>query len=291
FTEPARRSTRNQKIERIWVDVGEGFVRRWRVFFTRLEGLHSLDPSNPAHLWLLQRLFLDEIQADADKWVHHWNTHSVSGKHQNQTPSDIRHLAKVTVGMYEDEYADTDPDILSEHFGVQGPPTLRRRGQTGAGHSEDTDDEDAPMEDDSDGNSDTGDDGLVAKIIADQQTNIRHAAIKVARHKNPFATEEGEEGFWATLDQLVDVDYLPQGMNICEDEWDEEGYPTHELLIVGKGKEPLRVELPQQLWLPRAQAWCRAISVLTRILDWAETPSQSGSSDESASDFEGTDEE
>ena len=83
----ACRSTRNQRIERVWVDVGEGFVRRWRVFFTRLEHLHGLDALNPSHLWLLQELFLEEINGDAEHWTEHWNTHAVSGSQHNQTPS------------------------------------------------------------------------------------------------------------------------------------------------------------------------------------------------------------
>ncbi|TFY60474.1 hypothetical protein EVJ58_g5126 [Rhodofomes roseus] len=287
-------STRNQKIERIWVDVGEGFVRRWRVFFTRLEGMHGLDAGNPAHLWLLHELFLSDIDTDADNWVQNWNLHKLSGKHRNQTPSDIRHLAKVTVGMYEDEYADIDPDILTEYLGVEGAPRGRRRGQTGAGHSNDTDDEDEPLEGDLDSDAEASDeevdvggawadesgseesvadsdgreegstgpededdsssipseggtslaepggDNLVAQIIANQASNIRHAAIKVARHKNPFESQEDEDAFWVTLDSVTDTGFVPRHMNIREEEWEQDGYPTHENLVVGKRKPPLR---------------------------------------------------
>ncbi|KAH9911007.1 uncharacterized protein B0H18DRAFT_830865, partial [Fomitopsis serialis] len=259
-------SMRNQKIERTWVDVGEGFVRRWRVFFTRLETRHALDASNPAHLWLVQKLFLDDINEDADNWVKHWNAHAVSGKHRNQTPSDMRHLARVTVGTYEDKYKNDDVNDLTEYYGVDGTPKRRRLGQTGAGHSADTDDEDEPMEDQSDGEAEdaSDDDG------DDEESNIRHAAVKVARHANPFRDEDKEDAFWATLQEISALNYLPRNLNIRNDEWDDEGYPTYEDLAVGKRKQSLRVELPHALWLPRAEIWCRAVSILTRVLDEEE---------------------
>ncbi|TFY69093.1 hypothetical protein EVJ58_g594, partial [Rhodofomes roseus] len=301
-------SMRNQKIERAWVDAGEGFVRRWRVFFTRLEHCHALDVANPAHLWLLQKLFLEDINDDADHWVENWNLHAVSGKHRNQTPSDMRHLARVTVGSYEDNYAGVDPALLAEYYGVSGAPKRRRQGQTGAGHSEDTDDEDEPFEDESDGeaelededdevnvsgawDSGTGsdedsssdgdeglgdpasrveDDDLVAQIIANQASNIRHAAVKVARNENPFRNQEDEDTFWETLQAISDRNFLPRNLGIRRDEWNEGSYPTHEYLVVGRRKESLCVELPHTLWLPRAEVWCRAIWVLTRILSEAE---------------------
>ncbi|KAH9833236.1 uncharacterized protein C8Q71DRAFT_725881 [Rhodofomes roseus] len=314
-------STRNQKIERVWVDVGEGFVRRWRVFFTRLEGLHGLVASNPTHLWLLQELFLGDINRDADDWTRHWNMHKLSGKHRNQTPSDIRHLARVTVGIYDDDYATVHPDLLSEHYGVAGAPKLRRRSQTGAGHSEDTDDEDEPMEDESDGEAeqeepreevdvgkawlgtsagevpesgtgsdsededDDEDDDLVAQIIASQESNIRHAAVKVARHSNPFESQEDEDAFWAILEQVSNTGFLPPHMNIRSDDWEDIGYPTYENLVVGRRKAPLRVELPHELWLPRAEKWCRAVSVLTRILSQGDSGSESSTSGEAPSDY------
>ena len=67
------RSTHNTRIERLWVEVGTQFVRRWRAFFQRLERLHYLDPSKPEHLWLLHSCFLDEINLDAEQFSDDWN--------------------------------------------------------------------------------------------------------------------------------------------------------------------------------------------------------------------------
>ncbi|KAJ7826118.1 hypothetical protein B0H14DRAFT_2368362 [Mycena olivaceomarginata] len=72
-------STRNTRIERLWVEVGTQFARRWRAFFTRLGRMHSLDRKNPAHLWLLHRLFLDELNDDCREFQEEWNHHPMSG--------------------------------------------------------------------------------------------------------------------------------------------------------------------------------------------------------------------
>ena len=83
------RSTLNQRIERLWREIGEGFGRAWRAFFARLERLHHLDRSNPHHLWLLQVLFKDELQESADEFVRNWNIHEIRGKGRNDKTPDV----------------------------------------------------------------------------------------------------------------------------------------------------------------------------------------------------------
>jgi len=72
-------STHNTRIERLWVEVGRNFCRSWRAFFIRLESQFGLDCSDPSHIWLLQTLFLDELNADCESFVREWNSHPVSG--------------------------------------------------------------------------------------------------------------------------------------------------------------------------------------------------------------------
>ncbi|KAJ7478865.1 hypothetical protein B0H11DRAFT_1725718 [Mycena galericulata] len=79
-------STRNTRIERLWVEVGSQFARRWRGFFLRLERLQKFDPDNPYHLWLLHYHFLGEINKDFEEFQEQWNHHPISGKGNNQTP-------------------------------------------------------------------------------------------------------------------------------------------------------------------------------------------------------------
>lgn len=71
-------STHNTRIERLWVEVGRNFCRNWRAFFCRLEDQFGLDCSDPGHIWLLQTLFLDDINADCDSFVQEWNSHPIS---------------------------------------------------------------------------------------------------------------------------------------------------------------------------------------------------------------------
>lgn len=77
-------STRNTRIERTWGEVGSQFARCWRAFFTRLETEYFLDVANPAHLWLLTTIFLDDLNADCAQFVQDWNAHAISGTRTNE---------------------------------------------------------------------------------------------------------------------------------------------------------------------------------------------------------------
>lgn len=78
---------RNTRIERLWVEVGSQFARRWRAFLERLERLHGLDHTNPAHLWLIHLLFLGAINQDCIDFQQEWNHHPIGGpRTHNQSP-------------------------------------------------------------------------------------------------------------------------------------------------------------------------------------------------------------
>jgi hypothetical protein len=84
------RSVHNSRIERIWYDVTEGFGGKWKNFFTDLEANEYLNVNNPAHIWLIHHLFLDQINLDALAWAEMWNNHKlqIRGEHQ-QTPQEM----------------------------------------------------------------------------------------------------------------------------------------------------------------------------------------------------------
>jgi hypothetical protein len=73
------RSARNNRIERLWVEVGTQFARSWRAFFRRLEKIHLLNIQCAEHLWLLHVLFLPQINSDCETFRNHWNVHPISG--------------------------------------------------------------------------------------------------------------------------------------------------------------------------------------------------------------------
>lgn len=77
----------NVRIERLWGEAGSQFVRRWKVFFKRLEVKYGLIKTNKAHIWLLHHLFLAEINEDSARFQEDWNRHGVSGsKTQSRAP-------------------------------------------------------------------------------------------------------------------------------------------------------------------------------------------------------------
>lgn len=69
------RSVHNIRIERLWVDVTNGFGRKWKDFFQALEVADRLDVNSDAHLWLLHFLFLPMVNEDASQWAAAWNSH------------------------------------------------------------------------------------------------------------------------------------------------------------------------------------------------------------------------
>ncbi len=68
----------NTRIERLWVEVGQRFVRQWHAFFLCLERCHLLERNNSSHCWLLHHLFLELINEDCQKFCNEWNSHPIS---------------------------------------------------------------------------------------------------------------------------------------------------------------------------------------------------------------------
>ncbi|KAJ7340847.1 hypothetical protein DFH08DRAFT_963692 [Mycena albidolilacea] len=257
-------STRNTRIERLWVEVGSQFARRWRAFFTRLGRLHGLDRKNPSHLWLLHLLFLPNINEDCREFQEEWNLHPLSGNLTNdQSPADIRFLGQITEGVYREDPLDgIHPDAINRYYGVAGTRLRRPRNQTGAGIT--SDDE---LEHDSEGEP-TTQEQLENRVQADLVRNIRHEPVKVAKHRCPFTDAELEDHFLGLLDDvLAQSEIVPENYGIRDDEWEEEDYPEIEVIRPGtKGKE-LAIILPRAEWFPKAVRWAQALDLLTRVLD------------------------
>ncbi|KAJ7710578.1 hypothetical protein B0H17DRAFT_914315 [Mycena rosella] len=270
------RSTRNTRIERLWVEVGTQFARRWRAFFTRLGRLHNLDRKNPRHLWLLQRLFLHELNDDCHEFREEWNLHPISGRMTNdQSPADIRFLGQTTEGIYREDPLDgIHPDVINRYYGVAGARRRRPRNQTGAGIASDDEGE-------SDADGPSVEEELENQIGADLAQNIRHEPVPVARHRSPFKDPDLESDFLELLEGLLEqLDALPKNYGVLEDEWEEEDYPEIEIIKPGKRGKELVIALPRPDWFPRAARWAQALDLLTRFLDEIEgTESASGNED------------
>ncbi|KAF8480613.1 hypothetical protein JB92DRAFT_1758392 [Gautieria morchelliformis] len=222
------------RIERLWVEVGKQFVRQWRGFFLRLERLHGLDRDNPHHLWLLQYLYLDLINADCDAFAQDWNLHPLSSQ-SNQTPLAI------------DVFEDVHPDLLQRYHSVLGNPIHWGSQQTGAGYLSGEEESGADVTTVSDG-TDPGSDieeseqtTLCAPDIA-VHLMIRHTSHYLMRHYVMF--------------KQAALSLAGYGLDVLE--WDGGEYPASELIRFGQKKEII-VDLPLAICMPRALAWVHGL--------------------------------
>ncbi|KAJ6578020.1 hypothetical protein B0H19DRAFT_1208066 [Mycena capillaripes] len=257
------RSTHNTRIERLWVEVGIRFARQWRAFFTRLEDPHRLDRKNPGHIWLLHRLFLAAVNEDCREFQAQWNAHPISGRAANdQSPADLRFLGQLNNGVYTtDPMEGVHVDTINRYYGVEGAERARHPGQSGAGHPED--EEEGQWVDEQD-------DNLADTVANDLAHNIRHPAIKVARHKNPFRSLLIEENFFAALEEIVRQGMVPEGYGVLQNEWEDGAYPTMEAINPGTHGKEIIIALPRDIWLPRAVLFAQGLDAMTRSLVYEE---------------------
>ncbi|KAJ7734873.1 hypothetical protein B0H16DRAFT_1767027, partial [Mycena metata] len=257
------RSTHNTRIERLWVEVGSQFARRWRAFFYRLEALHGLDRTNPNHLWLLHRLFLDEINHDCAEFQAQWNAHPILGAGHDQSPNDMFLLGQLEKGVYLDDCAGVHPDVIAELYGTHGAVMQRAPGETGAGQ---LDDEDIPTV--LDPELDLDEEGWEDMIEGIEAANAHHfhpEPVSVPKHDNPFS-DEALHVFDTALAEAQCLHILPPGYGLLPEEWEDGIYPAFEILESGrKGSKELRVALPDRLWRPRAEQWGRALATLNEL--------------------------
>lgn len=173
------------------------------------------------------------------------------------------------------------PDIIDRYYGVVGPDRERGSAQTGAGHPDSEDEDEEVLEPLSRHEGDE-DEELENQVEADQEHNIRHEPIRIARHQNPFQTDEKEAEFLSILAMVVRDDLVPIGYGVLVDEWDDDNYSELEIIKPGtKGKE-IEVVLPREIWLPRATYWAQALDLMGHlIIDNEGGESDSGTIDDS----------
>ncbi|KAG6373519.1 hypothetical protein JVT61DRAFT_6157 [Boletus reticuloceps] len=246
------RSTHNTCIERLWVEVSTQFARRWRAFFTRLERLHMLDPSNPYHIWLLHTLFLDNINDNCDDFKEEWNCHPISGPDTNdRSPTDLHFLGQTMLGVYCDDCDGLPVDVIEEAYGVDGPEQVRQPHQSGAGNP--------ANEEDSLGNENHAGDTTAHEV---------HEAVHVPLPGNPFSCDEIEAQFYATLQEVIVHDITPEHFGLTDSEWEDDGYPVYEMIPVGRrASKELHVSLAEPIWYEWAQLWGQALTALLFFLD------------------------
>ncbi|KAF9789389.1 hypothetical protein BJ322DRAFT_1000862, partial [Thelephora terrestris] len=244
-------STHNTRIERLWVEVGRNFCRSWRAFFGHLEDQFGLDCSRPSHIWLLQTLFLEDINADCDSFVREWNLHPISGHDTNDmSPQDLRFIRQTQLGVYnEDDCEGVHPETIQEYYGTTEDHVQRLAGQTGAGHPpEELDDDYADI-------------NLINNVIQDQDLDIQHDSIPTADHEVPRMSPELLALFSDGLVALQDNDLL---RSLAGDDfvWD-----LAEVIRVGhRRQKELVISLVNATWERRALLWLATTRVFDSIL-------------------------
>lgn len=109
---------------------------------------------------------------------------------------------------------------------------------------------------------------MTDKIAHDQQSNIRHEGINVPRHTRPWDSESAHTIFTDALDKVKQSGIIPNNFGMLPEEWDNEGYPSFEIVKLGRrAGQLLHVALPDDVWRPRAVVWCQALDVLTCLKD------------------------
>ncbi|KAJ7599816.1 hypothetical protein C8J56DRAFT_879593 [Mycena floridula] len=265
-------STRNTRIERIWVEVGSQFARMWRAFFHRLEAKHLLNHENPHHLWLIHRLFLEDIRSDCAQFRLEWNAHPISGEGHNQSPNiqDMRFMGQTQLGVYIDEFSGTAPSVLEHYYGTTRGSVRRRPHQTGAGHpadEESSDEEITGDSSDSDSSASRSAD-LADQIAEDHDSNFLHDAVDTPRRVNPFPEPTVRRIFEDALATITGAGHVPAGFGILPDEWEDGEYPSFEILRSGRrGTKELRISLPDTIWRPRAVQWVQALDIMTQLIE------------------------
>ncbi|KAL0572531.1 hypothetical protein V5O48_009435 [Marasmius crinis-equi] len=272
-------STHNTRIERLWVEVGTQFAQRWRAFFFGLERLHHLKHENRFHLWLLHQLFLNAIQEDCRSFQGDWNSHPISGRGHDKSPEQMRFMGWLKEGtyIYEDDCKGLTPQEIQDGYGIDGDPREAPDTFVGAGYDAEEEQEDLSSFRNEDQHSESPEeDEWEGDDWEDMRTEIDENFIDPAKPpkvRNPLQENKQLEAlFWSMLGEVVDGGLLPEGYGIREDDWENGEYPSYEHLHTGKkrGGKDLVIQLPDNIWRPRAILWTQALYICMQFEQLAE---------------------
>lgn len=119
----AGRSTRNQRIERLWRDVNRDVVDYYRTLFYFFEDRLFLNLRCEKVLYVIHRLFLSRINEDLDRFRNMWNGHKLSSE-GNKTPNQLVHIRREQMPgppTYPDGDEDEDCSDDEDEGGAQFP--------------------------------------------------------------------------------------------------------------------------------------------------------------------------
>lgn len=162
----------------------------------------------------------------------------------------MRLIGMVEEGIYKDDCDGMTAEEIQEHYGVDRPDIVQTRNKTGAGHYDSSSEED-----DSDEEEDNND------------VDPEKVSVQVEPTTSPFRNDTHQTIFEELFKQATDDGIVSQGYAVLPEEWEDEEYPSAELLQVGKKSSGETViYLPVHIWLPRAQMWANTLALTSHVL-------------------------
>jgi hypothetical protein len=184
----------------------------------------------------------------------------------------MRFISEAQHGLEEDQ-PGVHPDILQRYYGVdeasEADLEVEQEGLLGIdGDDEMSDWETEGSESESERGSDgthrsSADSDLDEQIAAEQQEDIRHEGVSAPLQNSPFSSDE-EVTFFIALNEIQDAGHVPEGYGVTLEEMDD-GYPSHESVRVAA--RDVVLELPLNIWFPRAVHWVQAYDLMLHMLN------------------------
>ncbi|KZV99133.1 hypothetical protein EXIGLDRAFT_804699 [Exidia glandulosa HHB12029] len=151
-------------------------------------------------------------------------------------------------GVYVDDCEGVHPDAIQEYYGADEDEAEREAADDNVEHA------DIAF-------------GVVAgRVRKAQAGNVHNSdSAKVPATASPIENDTELAEFMRCFQEVRDTAFIPHGFGLHEDEFDGD-YPAQESIPYGKrGTRELMVDLPQEVWYPRAVLWAQAVYTLARL--------------------------
>ena len=107
-------SVHNQRIERLWRDVGRLTIKRYRMLFTAMENQGLLNQDNRLHRMAPHFVYRPRIQRSLDEFALTWNYHKIDTE-RNRTPRQLF----IDAAFSAPGIAGDDPEVVDTEYGME----------------------------------------------------------------------------------------------------------------------------------------------------------------------------